>query len=155
MLCRMNDLSEVTAVCVDTLNHELAVDACWKMAQHRFSQVVLFTDAAAEPYLPQGDAGAFRVERIPTLTGRSAYSDFMLHELAGHIPTSDALVFQWDGFVLDGSRWEPAYLEYDYVGAPFPTGRYEHRRVGNGGFCLRSAKLMRAVAAMSPPSTEP
>jgi len=150
-----NDLSMITAVCVDTLNHELAIAACWNMSQHGFAEVLLLTDEAADAYLPTGEFTGFRVERIAPLRGRDAYSHYVLHSLASHIGTSHALIFQWDGYVLDARRWNPQYLEYDYVGAPFPWGRYANRRVGNGGFSLRSAKLMRAVAAMTPDSTEP
>src|SRR5690349_3636567 len=97
----------ITAVCVDTLNHELAIAACWNMAQYGFAKVLLLTDEAADAYLPVGDFTGFCVERIAPLKGRDAYSQFVLHSLAGRIGTSHALIFQWDGFVLDARRWNP------------------------------------------------
>jgi len=149
----MSDFSKITAVCVDTLNHELAIEACWRMAQHGFADVILFTDEAADTFLPSGSFKGFRVERIATLHGRSAYSNFVLHSLAPHIPTSHALIFQWDGFVLDADRWRAEFLSYDYIGAIWWID--SSVRVGNGGFCLRSSKLMHAVAEMAPVSTRP
>jgi hypothetical protein len=49
---------------------------------------------------------------------------------------------QWDGFVLDARRWDPTFLDYDFIGAPWPQFEDGHN-VGNGGFSLRSRRLMR------------
>jgi hypothetical protein len=114
----------------------------------RFGDAVLFTDAlAATP----GDAPGsrpFRVHPIPPLASRDAYSAFMLRGLAGGIATSHALVVQWDGWVTDPAAWDPAFLQWDYIGAPWPgsgaTG--EGRHVGNGGFSLRSRRLLDVLA---------
>jgi hypothetical protein len=51
---------------------------------------------------------------------------------------------QWDGWVCDGQQWDPAYLEYDYIGAVWPQFD-EPRNVGNGGFSLRSRRLIEAL----------
>lgn len=120
------------------------------MAAHGFADVVLVTDDSIDAHQCVAVPG-LRIERIAPLTGRSGYSDYVLRSLAAHIKTSHALVFQWDGFVLDAKRWLDGFLEYDYIGAPllfdpdFPACR-----VGNGGFSLRSAKLMQTVASMLP-----
>ncbi len=59
---------------------------------------------------------------------------------------------QWDSWVLDADRWDDRFLEYDYIGAPWPIdpgsfwdryGYSESTRVGNGGFCLRATAMMR------------
>ena len=41
--------------------------------------------------------------------------------------------------IIDES-WTNEFLEYDYIGAPWPW--YDHK-AGNGGFCLKSSKFMR------------
>ena len=66
----------------------------------------------------------------------------MLDELAGHLRCDAYLVIQWDGYVIDGTRWADDFLGCDYVGAPWP-----HRggMVGAGGFSLRSRRLMEVV----------
>lgn len=61
------------------------------------------------------------------------------------IKTSHYLTIQWDGWVLDGKLWNPSWLDLDYIGAPWPWHRHEHR-VGNGGFSLRSAEMGRFLA---------
>lgn len=81
---------------------------------------------------------------IEPLRSKADYSAFMLHRLHEHVSTSHALCVQWDGFVLDGSAWQPKFLEYDYIGAVWPQFSDGHN-VGNGGFSLRSRRLMLAT----------
>ncbi len=146
----MNDLSHITAVCADTLNHEMALIACRRMLQHGFAEVVLFTDDAIDEFktsIPQG----LRVERINPLRSREDYSEFALRSMHPHVHTSHALVFQWDGFVLDPLCWQPTFLDYDYIGSPWPKSVcFGPRQVGNGGFSLRSVRLMRTVDELAP-----
>jgi len=72
------------------------------------------------------------------------YDQFMIKRLDAFIETDFALIVQWDGFVLKPNNWHPGFFEYDYIGAVWswmPTGI----QVGNGGFSLRSKKLLRAL----------
>ena len=50
---------------------------------------------------------------------------------------------QWDGFVVDASVWSDEFLQWDYIGAPWPD-QPEAVAVGNGGFSLRSQRCLRA-----------
>ncbi|WP_223276217.1 DUF5672 family protein [Sphingomonas daechungensis] len=79
----------------------------------------------------------------PLLKSGAEYSEFVLRGLGEHVMTSHALIIQWDGFVLDAARWDPRFLDYDYIGAPWPQFLDGHN-VGNGGFSLRSRRLMDA-----------
>jgi hypothetical protein len=85
--------------------------------------------------------GARHVE-IPPLGGIAAYNALMLDDLADHLECDAYLVIQWDGFVLDGRRWQDDFLAQDYIGAP-----WVHRggAVGAGGFSLRSRRLVETV----------
>ncbi len=81
------------------------------------------------------------------------YSTFMLKDLHLYIETSHCLVVQADGYVTNPERWNPGWLAYDYIGAPWPPNMGAGKviiplknRVGNGGFSLRSRKLLKAVA---------
>lgn len=88
--------------------------------------------------------------RIATLGSRHAYSRFMLHDLAAHVATSHALCVQWDGYVLNAGAWDPVFLDYDYIGAPWPHFA-DGMSVGNGGFSLRSRALIAACRALPVP----
>lgn len=77
------------------------------------------------------------------------YSRFMIYHLREHIDTDFVLTIQHDGFIINSSAWRYNFLEYDYIGAPWPwreqgfvTPFGEHISVGNGGFSLRSKKLL-------------
>jgi hypothetical protein len=56
------------------------------------------------------------------------------------------LLVQWDGYVVDPSAWSAEFLQYDYLGAKwhwFTDGM----TVGNGGFTLRSKRLLDLLAS--------
>jgi hypothetical protein len=78
---------------------------------------------------------------IDPLRSRADYSRFMLRDLCAHIATRHALCVQWDGFVVNGAAWRPEFAEYDYIGAVWPHFT-DNFRVGNGGFSLRSHRLL-------------
>ena len=80
---------------------------------------------------------------VPILESGADYSNFILHELVSYVTSSHVLIIQWDGFVLDELRWDERFLSYDYIGAPWPQFRDGHD-VGNGGFSIRSRRLMEA-----------
>jgi hypothetical protein len=124
-----------TLACVDCRNHQLAVSALRRsMAQCRFERVLFLTD---RPLALPG----IEVVTIPDIASIADYSRFMVKALGEHIETDFALVIQYDGYVLSGRRWDAAFQGYDYVGAPWarPSG------VGNGGFSLRSRRLLAAL----------
>jgi hypothetical protein len=136
-------LPRVTLVCVDSRDPTLAAQAIERCrSQIDFGACVFFTDRRK---LDRA-ALARDVEIVDVrLESIEAYSGFMLHDLAPHVRTSHALVVQWDGFVVDAGRWDDAFLDYDYIGAPWP-GNPAGRDVGNGGFSLRSKRLLDALA---------
>ena len=80
------------------------------------------------------------------------YSRFILGDLERYIDTPFCLIVQADGFVLNASRWRNEFLDYDYIGAPWPLDLkiqpgniamdLTKNSVGNGGFSLRSQKLL-------------
>lgn len=105
------------------------------------AECLLFTDASPVLLDPR-----IRLVKTARLQSSADYSRFMLNRLGNYIETDHCLVVQWDGFVLDPSRWQPEFLEVDYVGArwpQFPDGQ----DVGNGGFSLRSRRLLEACAS--------
>ncbi len=106
--------------------------------QAAFADCLFFTDRDVSPI----DA-RIRVIPIERLGSSKAYSEFMLRGLVSHIDTPHCLVVQWDGFIIDAAQWDPAFLQYDYLGASWPQFGDGHD-VGNGGFSLRSARLLAA-----------
>lgn len=78
------------------------------------------------------------------LNSWEAYSEFMIKYLDQEIKTDHALVIQYDGYVLNWEAWRDEWLQYDYIGAPW--WYKDGKNVGNGGFSLRSKKLISILA---------
>ena len=131
-------LPQVTLCAVTSVNVAAtvrALDAC--LEQIDFASCRLFTSAPVK-LRPE-----IEVMPIARIASSRAYSEFVLSRLADYIETSHCLIVQWDGYVLDAQRWHPDFLHYDYIGASWPQFSDDHN-VGNGGFSLRSCRLMRA-----------
>lgn len=74
----------------------------------------------------------------------------ILYELYNYVDTEYALLIHADGYVINPHLWNPEWLEYDYIGAPWPLPQddYSYRtpsgeivRVGNS-VSLRSKKML-------------
>jgi tetratricopeptide (TPR) repeat protein len=131
--------------CVDTANRELALRALrCSIAGIRFARTLFLTDRACE-------APGIDVRVIAPLESREAYSSFILKRLVDHVETAHVLLIQWDGYVINASAWRDEFLECDYIGAKWfwhgKTGEpgSAAMRVGNGGFSLRSRRLLVAL----------
>jgi hypothetical protein len=138
------DLSDVTICAADSAFVPLTVRALkLSMAQCTFGDAILFSHLAVD--------GPFRTVDIAPLASIEDYSRFCLRGLAEHIRTPYALVIQWDGYVVNAAAWSNAFRKYDYIGAAwhglFPGNP---RLVGNGGFSLRSRRLLQATARLPP-----
>lgn len=95
----------------------------------------------------------------PKLGSSDGYSRFMLYELTKYIHTPYALVVQHDGYVKNPEMWSDDFLMYDYIGAPWPPETHfnpqgREIRVGNGGFSLRSKRLLEAFRELDLPFTD-
>lgn len=108
-------------------------------------RVYWFSDAA----FPESPAGLDVIHvAIPKFTDFSEDINRIYLRLMPRVVTTDyTLVVQPDGFAVNAQAWDPLFLEYDYVGAPWPWmwgGGPGWRRpfMGNGGFSLRSQKLL-------------
>jgi hypothetical protein len=136
---RRLELPTVTLCAATSVNIDATVAAMTSsMEEILFGDIVLFTDLAAE-HLPDGG----RVVPIGPIRSGHDYSRFLLHELADHIRTDHCLIVQWDGFVMNACQWDERFLACDYIGAPWPQFTDGHD-VGNGGFSLRSRRLLEA-----------
>lgn len=134
-------LDNVTLCIADCANPHLASRAIEKsMQQCDFHSAFFFTH---EDVPVNSKATIVKIQKMNDL---KAYNHFVLKELATFISTDFVLLIQWDGYVLDANFWRPEFMEYDYIGARWHW-HPEGKRVGNGGFSLRSKKLLSATGA--------
>ncbi len=128
-----------TTVCViDTQTPALAARAMrLSLTALDFADALFLSDSGA-------DTGGARHIAIPPLAGRAAYSQFVIRELLRHIETEHVLLIQWDGYVVNPDAWSDEFLRHDYIGARWGFHDDAHC-VGNGGFSLRSRRLLEAL----------
>lgn len=75
---------------------------------------------------------------------------FIIYRLHNYVDTSHCLLIHHDGFVINPDSWNENWLQYDYIGSPFPlpTDDVSYRdpegnlvRVGNS-VSLRSKRML-------------
>ena len=138
----MLELRGVTLCCIDTANHALALRALLRSRVGvRFARTVFLTDA-----LPHELAAPEGVDVIPIapIASRDQYSQFVLKSMLPHVATPHVLLVQWDGYVVNPEAWDPTFPDWDYIGAKWYWAD-PGLRVGNGGFSLRSRRLLEAL----------
>ena len=137
----MLDLSAVTLLCVDTRSPELALWAMKRCMSHaHFANAVLMTELAKVQTLSND---GIEYVQCPGMSSTREYSEVMLRGIAPYVSGTHVLIVQWDGFILHPDLWDSSFLNYDYIGAVWP--QLPKTPVGNGGFSLRSKKLLDAL----------
>lgn len=153
----MIKLKEVTLVCITSVHINESISSILHSSKEiEFGKIKLITseNVAVNSIID--------VEKCRKLTSLQDYGHFVIYELYKHIDTEFCLIVQHDGKVTNPNLWNPQFLEYDYIGAPWPlpgtdwmpNRRYMNAsgeildsfsnkyRVGNGGFSIRSKKLL-------------
>ena len=136
----MLNLSNVTLLCVETRDPELAhwaIDHC--LCGAKFAKVVLLTNLQRV----RQQRPDIEYVQAPHIRSTKDYSDLLLTGLDQYVQGSHVLVIQWDSFVIHPELWTNDFLNYDYIGPVWP--HHPQNPVGNGGFSLRSVKLLQAI----------
>jgi signal peptidase I len=140
----MLKLKNVTIVSVAGVNAETSLKAIkYSQSKIQFAESKLITPSD----LRDNEVEVIKCKNL----NYEEYNYFIVYELYKYINTDFALVVQNDGFVVNESQWTDSFLKYDYIGAlwPIPKDDFSYKdsqgdlyRVGNGGFSLRSKRLM-------------
>lgn len=94
--------------------------------------------------------GARKIIWDDTIKDIDDWNRKMIYELTDYVQTDFAMVIHADGYVINPSLWNPDWLNWDYIGAPWPlpqddysykTPNGELIRVGNS-VSLRSKKIL-------------
>jgi hypothetical protein len=89
-------------------------------------------------------------ELCPKMSNIDEWNYAAIYELPKHVDTEFCILIHDDGFVVNPDSWSPEFLEYDYIGAPWPLPNDDFSfrdingeliRVGNS-VSLRSKKLL-------------
>jgi len=134
------DLNQITLFCFESREPTLAewaIERC--LSQATFKKVVLVTDLS----LVKNPLPEIEYVSAPSIRSVKDYSQWMMTELHQYVSGSHVLVIQWDSFITNASLWSVNFLNYDYIGPVWP--HHPDNPVGNGGFSLRSLKLLKAL----------
>lgn len=128
-------LPSVTAFCIDrndTNGAKRAVDIATKSID--FGCVILITE---HDYF----------------VGREGYSRFCIKDMYKFIKTDFVLTLHSDGYPQRPEAWSDDWLQYDYIGGLWDW--YNIYQNGNGGFSLRSKKLLDILSKLDLPNYHP
>ena len=148
----------LSLVLVSNINHELAEFSLNKSLQTiNFDDILIFSNKQIR------STHAYNYIPIDNSFDRISYSMFCMKNMVDYIETDHVLITQPDGMAINSEYWSDEFLEYDYIGPPYNLNE-EHTNkglvdhfglpvyknvnrwiVGNGGFSLRSKKLLKAL----------
>jgi len=132
-------LKNVTLICVAGVEIEKSYQAfLYSTKDIHYGGYVFIS-----PCIPSNFSDKHTYIKCDKLTPTS-FSEFMFYELYKYFSTSHCLFVHHDGFVLNYNLWDDEFLNYDYIGAPWPfnSNNPNANLVGNGGFSLRSKKIL-------------
>lgn len=139
-------LPDITLVALATRNVEETIMALkYSYKNIQFGAIKLLAH-----YHPHALPPEIKFHKISSLKTIDDWSKMVVYDLGAYIDTKYALLVHADGFVVNPSKWKSEFLDYDYIGAPWPlpTDSYSYRdiygniiRVGNS-VSLRSKKIL-------------
>lgn len=148
------ELKNVTLLGIDCIDVErlgLAISIC--QSNFEFAEVKILSSLDV--------INKENIVKIKDINSVEQYSSFIVNDLWQYVNTSHVLLIQYDGFILNHEAWTDEYLDYDYIGAPwlvadwsvtnfaFPQELIGKFVVGNGGFSLRSKKMLTLTSQLS------
>ena len=144
------NLNKITAVCID--GRELSPETkeryklimTYMLSKVDFYEMKFF--GTTDPEVP----GVNFTQISPIDIG--GYSRFCIFELTKAVDSEYCLIFQDDGFIVNPELWEDSFYNYDWIGSPWPLYMEwpkEGYQVGNGGFSLRSKKLLQWTSTLT------
>ena len=149
----MLDLSRITLVAIDNTSRVSdtikAVYTCIEQANFGSVKLITSKEIIEQHKNTLEQDNIVLEEMVFPITEINEYSKYCLYELHRHVDNQHCLLIQDHAFIVNPNAWSDEFYEYDYIGAPWPyqensyvTPFDEHIRVGNGGFSLRSKKLL-------------
>lgn len=143
----MKHIPNVTLVSVATTEVEATAKALeYSTRSLKFDKVLLLSH-----YNPNPDSDVYEFIQISPFNNVGEWGAFVVFELYKYIETDHIILVHADGFIVNPEKWQDDFLDYDYIGAPWPLPKddYSYRdfygniiRVGNS-VSLRSLKLLK------------
>ncbi len=133
----------VTLVAIDTKRHSITASVVRDMLSRMTFDDIVICSNEKNPWF--GIEHRFLKTGEKMFQSMEEYSSFCITRLyEAYFTTSHILTIHYDGFVLRPEKWVDKWLDYDYIGSKWTYP--DHFNVGNGGFSLRSTKLVNILA---------
>lgn len=147
----MKNLLNIDLICIDCIDpHQAALTINYCQRHFNFGKSILITHENIDVH----NIELHLIKKI----NLNEYSNHVL-KLIEHSHNDYIMIVQCDGHIINSQLWDDEYLQYDYIGAPWPNEeswiRLQHKdqlnyikknfkknRVGNGGFSIRSKKFL-------------
>ncbi len=113
---RKLELKNVTLAAMTSVNIYETIKALqYSMREIDFGEVVLITHRKPLS-LPRN----IHYRHTSKLNDIDAFNYKMVYELSDYIDTDYVLLVHYDGFVVNPQSWRDEFLDYDYIGSPWP-----------------------------------
>jgi len=125
---------DITIVCVSTIHHE-QINFNFKTTAGNtpnVKDIIFFSNK------PVSNCNTFI--KLKDNFSYDDYNTFILKNLSFHVNTEYVLIIQPDSMAISKELWDDNFFMFDYIGA-----ETEVENVYNGGFSLRSKKLLEAL----------
>ncbi len=141
----MLNLKNITLVCVATKDVKASFKALKYSSKDINFEKILFLSNEDDPYDPE-----IVHVKIKSFKSVAEWGKFIVFDLHKYIDTKYIILIHSDGFIVNPKSWKDSFLDYDYIGAPFPIPKdnktyADHKgniiRVGNS-VSLRSKKIL-------------
>lgn len=142
----MIELAQITLVAMASVDIYETIKALkYSSKKIKFGKVILISNKKPW-YLPRNIDYAY----TPKTKDMYEWSYKILYKLHEYIDTNYIILIHSDGFIVNPDKWRDEYLNYDYIGSPWPIpedgfsykdakGRFS--RVGNS-VSIRSKKIL-------------
>ena len=144
------DLHKVTAICIDGRPMEQSVIDKYRIIINYMMSTIDFYEikffGTVDPEIP--GLNFIKIDEMSIYE----YSKFCIFDLVKVVDSEYCLIFQDDGFIVNPELWDDDFYNYDWIGSPWPLYMgwpREGHQVGNGGFSLRSKKLLNWTSTLT------
>lgn len=141
----MKKLPDVTLLAISSDRVESNVKALEHSMKLMEFGAVKFLSHRKPEYLPEG----IQFEECAELKCIRDFDYYAFKELGKHVTTSHALMIQDHAYLLHTDVWRDEFLNFDFCGALWEPrmeflspSSFTLARLGNGGFSLRSKRIM-------------
>ena len=142
----MLELETITLVILSSIKIDKSIKALeYSSKDIQWGSVKLISDIK-----PDNLPNFIHHEFCPKMSNIDEWNYAAIYELPKHIETDYCMLIHDDGFVVNADSWRDEFLDYDYIGAPWPMPQDDFSfrakdgelvRVGNS-VSLRSKKLL-------------